>query len=108
MPRRCRRRVNKTKNTKQLSRILVDDSLAKDAEIVFDGNTHDEAIRMKFEDSRLIEEPLIFDFARPSDEQFHQHEHRENELLQRAVNETLLPSINRLEGCFWRGYLLSD
>ena len=47
---------------------IVDESLAKDAEILFDGNTHDEAIRMKFEDFRQIEEPLIVDFARPSEE----------------------------------------
>jgi Ala-tRNA(Pro) deacylase len=44
---------------------IVDESLAKDQEIVFEGNTHDEAIRMTFEDFRRIEEPLIVDFARP-------------------------------------------
>jgi Ala-tRNA(Pro) deacylase len=42
---------------------IVDESLAKDLEIVFEGNTHDEAIRMKFEDFRRIEEPLIVDFT---------------------------------------------
>ena len=42
---------------------IVDESLAKDLEIVFEGNTHDEAIRMKFEDFRQIEEPLIVDFV---------------------------------------------
>ena len=44
---------------------IVDESLTKDVEIVFEGNTHDEAIRMKFEDFQRIEEPLIVDFARP-------------------------------------------
>jgi Ala-tRNA(Pro) deacylase len=47
---------------------IVDESLANDAEIVFDGNRHDEAIRMKFDDFRQIEEPLIVNFARPSEE----------------------------------------
>lgn len=44
-------------------RTIVDESLAKDCEIVFEGNTHDEAIRMKFEDFVDIEHPLILDFA---------------------------------------------
>lgn len=44
---------------------IVDESLAKDQEIVFEGNTHGEAIRMRFEDYKRIEEPLIVDFARP-------------------------------------------
>lgn len=42
---------------------LVDKNLAKDEEIVFEGNTHRDAIRMKFEDFRRIEEPLIVDLA---------------------------------------------
>jgi Ala-tRNA(Pro) deacylase len=45
---------------------MVDESLAKDQEIVFEGNTHDEAIRMTFEDFRRVEVPLIVDFARPN------------------------------------------
>ncbi len=44
---------------------IVDESLTKDQEIVFEGDTHEEAIRMKFDDFRQIEEPLIVDFARP-------------------------------------------
>jgi Ala-tRNA(Pro) deacylase len=42
---------------------LVDESLTKDEEIVFEGNTHHDAIRMKFADFRRIEEPLIVDLA---------------------------------------------
>ena len=42
---------------------IVDESLTKDEQIVFEGNTHEEAIRMKFEDFRRIEEPLIVDLA---------------------------------------------
>ena len=42
---------------------LVDESLTKDKEIVFEGNTHRDAIRMKFEDFRRIEEPLIVDLG---------------------------------------------
>ena len=43
---------------------LVDESLAKDEEIVFEGNTHHEAFRMRFADFRRIEQPLIGSFAR--------------------------------------------
>jgi Ala-tRNA(Pro) deacylase len=43
---------------------LVDESLAEDEEIVFEGNTHHEAIRMKFEDFRRLEEPMLANFAR--------------------------------------------
>lgn len=42
---------------------LVDESLTKDEQIVFEGNTHHDAIRMRFEDFRRIEEPLIVDLA---------------------------------------------
>jgi Ala-tRNA(Pro) deacylase len=42
---------------------LVDESLTKDEEIVFAGNTHRNAIRMRFADFRRIEEPLIVDLA---------------------------------------------
>lgn len=38
---------------------IVDESLTADEEIVFEGNTHHEAIRMDFEDFRQIEQPLI-------------------------------------------------
>jgi Ala-tRNA(Pro) deacylase len=43
---------------------IVDESLAADDDIVFEGNTHHEAIRMKFADFRKIESPLIASFAR--------------------------------------------
>lgn len=43
---------------------IVDESLAKDEEIVFEGNTHHEAIRMKFDDYRHLEEPLIAAISR--------------------------------------------
>jgi Ala-tRNA(Pro) deacylase len=42
---------------------LVDENLTKDTEIVFEGNTHRDAIRMKFEDFRRIEEPLIVELT---------------------------------------------
>ena len=42
---------------------LVDSSLAGDEQILFEGNTHDEAIRMGFEDFRRVEEPLVTCFA---------------------------------------------
>jgi Ala-tRNA(Pro) deacylase len=38
---------------------IVDSSLAKEDEIVFEGSTHDESIRMKFADFCRIESPLI-------------------------------------------------
>jgi Ala-tRNA(Pro) deacylase len=38
---------------------IVDESLTEDEEIVFESNTHQEAIRMKFNDFRQVEEPLI-------------------------------------------------
>lgn len=43
---------------------LVDDSLAQDEEIVFEGNTHHEAIRMKFQDFRELEQPQVGDFTK--------------------------------------------
>ena len=41
---------------------IVDNALAGD-EIVFEGNTHDEAFCMKFEDYRRIEKPLLAEFS---------------------------------------------
>ena len=38
---------------------LVDESLSEETYIYFDANTHSEAIRMKFEDFRRIEQPVI-------------------------------------------------
>ena len=43
---------------------IVDRSLVEDDEIVFEGNTHHEAIRMKFEDFQRIEQPLVGSFVR--------------------------------------------
>jgi Ala-tRNA(Pro) deacylase len=44
-------------------RTIVDSSLAMDEEIVFEGNTHVEAIRMKFAEFCRLENPLIAPFA---------------------------------------------
>ncbi len=43
---------------------IVDQSLAQDEEIVFEGNTHQESICMRFADFEQIERPLIVGFAR--------------------------------------------
>jgi Ala-tRNA(Pro) deacylase len=42
---------------------IVDSSLAADEEIVFDANTHNEAIRMRFDDYVELEDPLVAPFA---------------------------------------------
>jgi Ala-tRNA(Pro) deacylase len=42
---------------------IVDSSLADDEYIWFEGNTHEEAIRIKFEDFRQLEQPIIAPFA---------------------------------------------
>jgi Ala-tRNA(Pro) deacylase len=42
---------------------IVDQSLVEDEEIVFEGCSHCESIRMKFDDYRRIEQPLIADIA---------------------------------------------
>jgi Ala-tRNA(Pro) deacylase len=46
-----------------MMRTVVDESLAEDPEIVFEGNTHEEAIRMRFQDFMRVEEPLILAFS---------------------------------------------
>jgi Ala-tRNA(Pro) deacylase len=38
---------------------IADSSLAENEEIVFEGNTHQEAVRMKFDEFRRLEEPLV-------------------------------------------------
>jgi Ala-tRNA(Pro) deacylase len=38
---------------------IVDSNLAADEEIVFDANTHNEAIRMRFNDFVEFEDPLV-------------------------------------------------
>ena len=42
---------------------LVDESLAEDEEIVFEGNTHHEAFRVSYEDFHRLEEPLVGKFT---------------------------------------------
>jgi Ala-tRNA(Pro) deacylase len=44
-------------------RTLVDEELTTEDWIVFEGNTHHEAIRMRFEDFQQLENPLIAPFA---------------------------------------------
>lgn len=43
---------------------LVDEALCEDEQIVFEGNTHHEAVRMRFEDYREIEKPLVGSFGK--------------------------------------------
>jgi Ala-tRNA(Pro) deacylase len=43
---------------------IVDSRLADDESIWFEGNTHDEAIRMTFEEFRRLEQPIIASFAK--------------------------------------------
>jgi len=42
---------------------LVEESLTQDEWIVFEGNSHHDAIRMRFADYRQIEEPLVAPYA---------------------------------------------
>ena len=42
---------------------IVDSSLADDLNIVFEGNTYNEAVRMKFADFVQLEDPLVAPFA---------------------------------------------
>ncbi|MEQ8786869.1 MAG: YbaK/EbsC family protein [Pirellulaceae bacterium] len=42
---------------------MVDRSLCEDEEIVFEANTHREAVRMRFDDFKRIEEPLVASFT---------------------------------------------
>lgn len=42
---------------------IMDESIAADEEIVFEGNTHHEAIRMRAQDYYEIEHPLVTAFA---------------------------------------------
>jgi Ala-tRNA(Pro) deacylase len=46
-------------------RTIMDDSLARDVEIVFEGNSHREAIRMRTDDFRGLEQPLVGAFCHP-------------------------------------------
>jgi len=42
---------------------IVDSSLAADEFIWFEGNTHEEAIRMKFDEFRRLEQPVVAPFC---------------------------------------------
>jgi Ala-tRNA(Pro) deacylase len=42
---------------------VVDEWLTRDVEIVFEGNTHHEAIRMRFDDYAALEHPRVADLA---------------------------------------------
>lgn len=42
---------------------LVDERLGQASEIIFEGNSHHEAIRMSYEDFLRLESPLVVDFA---------------------------------------------
>ena len=42
---------------------IVDSSLAEDEDIWFEGNTHDEAIQMKFDEYRRLEQPMVAPFC---------------------------------------------
>jgi Ala-tRNA(Pro) deacylase len=45
-------------------RTIVDSALAADEEIVFEGNTYREAVRMRFDEFRRIERPTVAVFAK--------------------------------------------
>lgn len=49
--------------TQYAMKTLVEESLTRDEEIIFEGNNHHEAIRMRYDDFHRIEEPLIANFA---------------------------------------------
>jgi len=42
---------------------LVDEPLTHDEEIVFEGNTHQEAIRMKYREFEQLEKPQVAAFT---------------------------------------------
>lgn len=44
---------------------LVDECLAHEVEIVFEGNSHSEAIRMKYRDYYELEHPLVAQISQP-------------------------------------------
>ena len=45
---------------------VVDESLLADEHIVFEGNTHAEAIRMRLDDFRNLEHPLVLPISAPA------------------------------------------
>lgn len=59
----CERGVLPPFGSRYGMKTIVDKSLADDEAIVFEGNTHNEAIQMKFDAFRRLEEPLIAPIA---------------------------------------------
>ena len=55
----CERGVLPPLGSQYGMRTLVDESLTKDGDIVVEGNTRTEALRIKWEDFRWIENPLV-------------------------------------------------
>lgn len=49
--------------TQYAMKTLVEESLTKDEYIVFEGNTHHEAIRMRYGDFHNLEQPMVARFA---------------------------------------------
>lgn len=42
---------------------IVDQDVARDDDIVFEGNSHEESVRMRYEDFERIEHPMLASFA---------------------------------------------
>ncbi|MCI0335374.1 MAG: YbaK/EbsC family protein [Planctomycetes bacterium] len=59
----CERGVLPPFGSRYGMKTIVDESLADDEAIVFEGNTHNEAIQMRFDEFRRLEEPLIAPIA---------------------------------------------
>ena len=47
---------------------VIDPAVEVSEQIVFEGNTHDEAIRMRYRDFYNLEHPLVAEFAVPADD----------------------------------------
>ncbi len=45
-------------------RVIVDEQLTMNADIVFDAGTHSDAIRMSYPDFERLVRPIVGDFAR--------------------------------------------
>jgi len=54
--------------TQYAMKTLVDVRLMRESEIIFEGNNHHEAIRMRCEDFKRLEEPLVADITEESGE----------------------------------------
>jgi Ala-tRNA(Pro) deacylase len=59
----CERGVLPPFGSRYGMKTIVDEGLADDEAIVFEGNTHNEAIQMRFDEYRRVEEPLIAPIA---------------------------------------------